>query len=62
MKGHKQIMVPVMEGNLCFDEIIVACEIAHIAYAMIEQDDCNGEDPFNCLERSFVNLRKVGVK
>lgn len=61
MKGHKQIMAPVMEGNLCFEEIIAACEIAHIAYAMIEQDDCNGEDPFNCLERSFVNLRKVGV-
>jgi len=29
---------------------------------VIEQDDCYGKDPFECVETSFKNLNKFGVK
>jgi len=31
-------------------------------YAMVEQDDCNGEDPFECLKKSFDYLRSLGLE
>ena len=27
---------------------------------LVEQDDCNGEDPFDCLKRSFEYLKSRG--
>ncbi|MFA6735543.1 hypothetical protein EOM86_13895 [Candidatus Nomurabacteria bacterium] len=58
---NKQIMLPVMEGNLCRDEIVNVCINGGIRYAMIEQDDCNGLDPFDCLELSLKNLKSANV-
>ena len=31
-------------------------------YALIEQDNCNGEDPFDCLRRSFSYLKSMGLE
>ena len=28
---------------------------------LVEQDDCNGEDPFDCLKTSFDNMVKFGL-
>jgi len=53
----KQLMAEVMEGNLNWDGIFAACRAAGAKYAMVEQDDCYGADPFKCLEKSFVNLK-----
>lgn len=47
----------VGEGNLDWGGIISACREAGITYALIEQDDCRDEDPFDCLERSFAFLK-----
>lgn len=59
---NKQKYAPVLEGNLCWDEIFEACEKAGIKYAMVEQDDTYGIDPFEALKISYNNLRKVGFR
>jgi sugar phosphate isomerase/epimerase len=58
--NNTQKMAPVMEGNLCWDEIVAACRKTGVHLAMIEQDDCNGLNPFDCLETSLINLRRAG--
>jgi len=54
----KQLMGEVMEGNLNWESIFVACREAGVQYAMVEQDNCYGADPFKCLETSYNNLTK----
>jgi sugar phosphate isomerase/epimerase len=54
-------MSPVYEGNMNFDAILEACRDAETKYLIVEQDNCYGEDPFECLERSYRNLRSRGV-
>ncbi len=58
----KQQMAPIYEGNMNFDEILKACEDAGAQYLLVEQDDCYGEDPFDCLKRSYKNLIAKGLK
>ena len=41
-----------------YPRILERLENAGTKYALVEQDDCNGEDPFECLERSYENLKK----
>lgn len=60
--NNKQEMTTVMDGNLNFPEIFVACEKTGVRYAMIEQDDTHGRCPFGELERSYNNLKKVGMQ
>ena len=40
------------------------CVITHIPaqYLLVEQDNCNGEDPFDCLKRIYENLRAIGLQ
>ena len=58
--GQRRIMTPVLEGNMNYRGILAACAEQGVAFAHVEQDDCNGEDPFACLRRSFENLRGLG--
>lgn len=58
--NNERKMAPVLEGNLCWDEIVTACNNTGVTHAMIEQDDCNGRDPFDCLSASLANLRREG--
>lgn len=60
--GEERRMAPVMEGNLAWDEIFAACESAGVAYAMIEQDDAYGRDPFGELKISHDNLAAAGQR
>lgn len=55
-------MAPVGEGNLNFDRIFAAAERAGTRYMLVEQDDCYGEDPFDCLKRSYAYLRAQGFQ
>jgi len=48
-------MSEVMEGNLNWPAIIKAAEAAGVQHAMVEQDDCYGADPFECLKTSYNN-------
>mgnify|MGYP004472007421 FL=1 len=60
VKGNAHIMEPVGSGNMDFDKIIKACADAGTEYLLVEQDDCNGEDPFACLEKSYQFLTSRG--
>ena len=55
-------MAPIGEGNLNWNRIFAAAEAAGTRYMLVEQDNCNGEDPFNCLKRSYDFLRANGFE
>jgi len=57
----KRTTYEVMEGNMNWGSIFEACKQAGVEWAFVEQDDSNGKDPFDCLKKSFDNLRKAGI-
>lgn len=54
-------MAPIGEGNMNFPDILEACVRSGVEYALVEQDDCYGEDPFDCLAQSFRYLKKFAL-
>jgi sugar phosphate isomerase/epimerase len=50
----------VGEGNLDMKAIIEAGLESGAQYFLVEQDDVYGKDPFDCLQTSAENLRKLG--
>ena len=58
--AYGQKMAVVGEGNINFDRVFKMAEASGTKYMMVEQDDCNGEDPFDCLRRSYDYLRSCG--
>ena len=54
-------MAPVGYGNMDFERIIASAEQAGAQYLLVEQDDCYGEDPFECLKKSFGYLKSIGL-
>ncbi len=46
-------MAPVGEGNMYWDGIIKAAIDTGVRHFVVEQDNCNGRDPFECLKQSF---------
>ena len=56
--GQKR-MAEVMEGNLNWPAIFAACATSGVEYAMVEQDDCNGKNPFESLKISYENIMEV---
>ena len=59
VEGRPQ-MFEVLEGNLNWPAIFQAAREANIEYAMVEQDDCYGKDPFDCLRVSLQNIKDNG--
>jgi sugar phosphate isomerase/epimerase len=57
----QQRMSEIGEGNLNWAEIFTACEDAGVIYALVEQDDCYGADPFACLQKSLENINNGGM-
>ena len=53
-------MAVLGEGNINFDRVFEKAEAAGTKYMLVEQDDCNGEDPFDCLKRSYDYLKARG--
>lgn len=61
VKNWSQQMAAVGSGNMNFPEIMKALENAgSVRYALVEQDDCHGENPFDCLQQSYTYLKKLG--
>jgi sugar phosphate isomerase/epimerase len=48
-------------GILNWEEITAAMEVAGTKFIYIEQDDCYGENPFDCLKKSYQYLRSIGL-
>ena len=60
--GNEQRMAAVGDGNLRFDKIIEKLSAqGGTKHVLVEQDDCYGEDPFACLERSLRCLKGFGL-
>ena len=55
-------MAVVGEGNINFDRVFEKAEAAGTEYMFVEQDDCYGEDPFECLKRSYAYLKARGFE
>ena len=53
-------MAVVGEGNINFDRVFSEAEKSGTKYLLVEQDDCNGEDPMECLRRSYAYLKACG--
>ncbi len=53
-------MAVVGEGNINFDRVFAQAEAAGTQFMLVEQDDCNGEDPVECLRRSYLYLKSCG--
>ena len=53
-------MAVIGEGNINFDRVFEKAESAGTEYMLVEQDDCNGENPLDCLKRSFEYLKSRG--
>lgn len=60
--AHNQVMAVVGEGNINFDRVFEKAEAGGTKYMMVEQDNCNGEDPFDCLRRSYEYLKAQGFE
>lgn len=58
--GRKMAALGV--GNINLDEVFSACEDAGTDYLLVEQDDCDGQDPFECLKISYDFLRARGFE
>ncbi|MBE6732714.1 MAG: sugar phosphate isomerase/epimerase [Ruminococcaceae bacterium] len=55
-------MAVVGEGNINFDRVFKEAQDAGTKYMIVEQDECNGEDPFDCLRRSYEYLKSRGFE
>lgn len=55
-------MAVVGEGNINFDRVFAKAEESGTKYMLVEQDDCNGEDPIECLRRSYLYLKACGFE
>ena len=58
--GYDRTMEPIGVGNINFDRIFEAAEKAGTRYMLVEQDNCNGMDPFDCLKISYDYLKACG--
>lgn len=59
---NAQKYAPIGEGNINFDRIFEKAQSAGTKYIVVEQDDCYGENPFDCLKRSYDYLHSLGFK
>ena len=59
--GYQRRICPIGEGNMNYESILHAAEDTHVKYALVELDDCYGEDPFDCLKRSYQCLKAMGL-
>jgi sugar phosphate isomerase/epimerase len=56
-----QLMAEIGEGNLNWPAIIKSCKSAGVKWYIIEQDNCNGRDPFESIAISLKNVREMGL-
>lgn len=55
-------MAVVGEGNINFDRVFEKAEAGGTQYMLVEQDDCHGENPLDCLARSYAYLHANGFE
>lgn len=60
--AYGQKMAVIGEGNINFDRVFEKAEAGGTEFMLVEQDDCNGENPFDCLKRSYDYLTACGFR
>ena len=55
-------MAVIGEGNINFDRVFAKAEESGTQFMLVEQDDCNGEDPIECMRRSYLYLKSCGFE
>ena len=60
--GFGQSMEALGEGNINFERVFEKAEAGGTKYMLVEQDDCHGEDPIECLRRSYDYLKARGFR
>lgn len=60
--AYDRLMMAVGSGNMNFEAVFAAAEYANVDYAFVEQDDCNGENPFDCLKSSYDYCKSCGIE
>ena len=61
VKGFETRMAAVGDGNIPFEKILALLKkLGKTKHLLVEQDKCYGEDPFDCLKRSFDYLKGLG--
>jgi len=58
---NKRRFAAIGQGNLNWEDILIAAAKHPIAYYLIEQDNCYGQDPFACLASSYRFLSRFGL-
>jgi len=53
----RQTMCEVINGNLNWPAIFEAAKAANVEYLIVDQDECYGKDPFECLKISLQNIK-----
>ena len=60
VRGFETRMAAVGQGNLEFPRILEILRKNNVTeYALVEQDDCYGASPFDCLKQSLEYLKKI---
>ncbi len=59
-EGREQRFAPIGEGNLNWPSIFKAAEASGVEYALVEQDNCYGADPYECLAKSLNFCKELG--
>jgi len=59
MDGFNAIFTEIGCGNMNFAKILAACIKTNVKYAVVEQDNCYGKDPYESLEISYRNISKI---
>ena len=59
--GTEKRMAPVGYGELNFEKIIAHASDAGTKSLLVEQDLTYGEDPFECLAKSYKYLKSIGL-
>ena len=60
--SDRQQMAYIGEGSINFERFLSACEAGGTKYVLVEQDDCQGNNPFWCLKKSYEYLTALGLK
>jgi len=61
MPDRSQRLAEVGEGNLNWERILAEAKKGGVEWYLVEQDECYGRDPFECLATSYRNLSKMGL-
>jgi tRNA modification GTPase len=58
--GENMVEFHCHGGVAISSAVIETCIKNDVKFAFVEQDECYGEDPFECLKRSYDYLRSCG--